>query len=562
MSVNLTMKNSVLAAFSLFTLLSSCETKMDEYYELPEWLKGNSWEVLERSGNYSMFLEGVDRAGYSDMVRGKGIITVMAPNDEAFAQYLKDKGHNSLNDLSKEELTKLITFHLLYYSFDKNRLENYKPQGVDADDTGKQGLFYKFRTYSTDGIETIIDPVNENERKVYHRERFLPVFSHYMFKTKSITASENYEFFYPDSKWTGDNGFNVSNASVTEYGIITDNGYIYAVDKVLEPLETVHSKLKQEGDYSIFLNAYDRYANLKYNSELTSSMGSADSLFIYEHDLLPNIALEWTSTLYSNLDALSHDAVNVYAPDNAAMKGFFNKYWKGDDKYATIEEVDLLSMYTLLRNHTYSGTITMPQEVESGKYSTSYGTPIQFNRDDAALKSICSNGTLYGLQNIMEPIYFSSVTAPAFMYPRFKMFQLILNATEYYSALINDAVKYSVIYPSNTIIEKYTQFEGKSLMYTNPQPKKLFTDEVLIEGDGDIAWVSLSNSRSKKIAANHIIYPDPIAQSGDDKIFKTYNSFDYLYLNGEDLYSSYTWKAKVVSILLHEEQFQPVYWIN
>ena len=78
----------------------------------------------------------------------------------------------------------------------------------------------------------------------------MPVFSHHIFASKGIDAKKNYEFFYPNSTWTGDNGFNVSNASVKEYQIITNNGYIYNVDRVLEPLETIYDVLKKKSDYS------------------------------------------------------------------------------------------------------------------------------------------------------------------------------------------------------------------------------------------------------------------------------------------------------------------------
>ncbi len=59
-----------------------------------------------------------------------------------------------------------------------------------------------------------------------------------------LDAKSNYEAFYPNSTWTGDNGFNVSNASVKEYGIIANNGYIHAIDRVLEPLETIYTEMK------------------------------------------------------------------------------------------------------------------------------------------------------------------------------------------------------------------------------------------------------------------------------------------------------------------------------
>lgn len=87
---------------------------------------------------------------------------------------------------------------------------------------------------------------------VYHLERYLPVFSYRYFQTKGIDAKSNYEAFYPNSTWTGENGFNVSNASVKEYGIIANNGYIHTVDRVIEPLETIYTELKKQDEYSIF----------------------------------------------------------------------------------------------------------------------------------------------------------------------------------------------------------------------------------------------------------------------------------------------------------------------
>ena len=105
---------------------------------------------------------------------------------------------------------------------------NYNPEGIDAEsETTSPGLFYKFRTKSRDKITTDTDFVDNNRiKKVMHKERFLPVFSYNLFNSKHINAKSNYEYFYSESTWSGDNGFNVSNATVNEYGIVTDNGYV------------------------------------------------------------------------------------------------------------------------------------------------------------------------------------------------------------------------------------------------------------------------------------------------------------------------------------------------
>jgi hypothetical protein len=83
--------------------LISCEQEMDKYYQLPEWLKGNAQEVLKADGDYSIFLEAIERAGYAEMVGGKGIVTVIAPSDESFRKWLQDHRYASIKDVSVEE---------------------------------------------------------------------------------------------------------------------------------------------------------------------------------------------------------------------------------------------------------------------------------------------------------------------------------------------------------------------------------------------------------------------------------------------------------------------------
>ena len=53
----------------------SCEDKMDEHYEKPEWLKGTAWEVLsnEYGGKFSMFLEAAELSGFKPILDGKSV---------------------------------------------------------------------------------------------------------------------------------------------------------------------------------------------------------------------------------------------------------------------------------------------------------------------------------------------------------------------------------------------------------------------------------------------------------------------------------------------------------
>ena len=80
-------------------------------------------------------------------------MTVMAPDNNAFTAYLSEHNYSTVKDIPARELKELIGFHLLYYSYNKGSMENFRPEGEGAYDEGTEildpGLYYKFRTRSS-----------------------------------------------------------------------------------------------------------------------------------------------------------------------------------------------------------------------------------------------------------------------------------------------------------------------------------------------------------------------------------------------------------------------------
>ncbi len=129
----------ILGVLMAVLFLTSCENEMDKHYKAPEWLKGSAWEVLEERGHYTIFLEGAELAGFKPILEGKSLATVMAPDDEAFSSYLSANGVSTISDMTVAELKKLIGFHILYYSYNKEKLVNFRPvDGDGATDEEKQ----------------------------------------------------------------------------------------------------------------------------------------------------------------------------------------------------------------------------------------------------------------------------------------------------------------------------------------------------------------------------------------------------------------------------------------
>jgi len=436
-------------------LLTSCKDMMDEYYKTPGDLKGSIREVLEKRGNYSIFLKGAELAGFGPMIDGKSILTVMAPNDSAFHAYFEKEGITSLEDMPADEIKKLIGFHILYYAFDKNKLINFRPnEGDEATKDEKlinAGLYYKHRTKSNDA-PTMETDTSGAQVLLYHLERFLPVFSYKMFQTKQIDAAYNYEYFYPNSRWNGNLGYNVSNASVTTYNVIADNGYIHLINEVLRPLETIYKELAGRENYSTFLKLYNQYEYYAEDKELTLEYGDGKPVYQHYHSSpLANIACEWPVSNYADMSRLSYTSYSVFAPSNNAIQEFFNSYWKVGG-YDSLMEVSSKSIEYLLFNCVYSSSAVFPEEIKKGLIKNSYGTIINFDVDAVPKENriMCVNGVLYGCEKLTPPAMFSSVTGPAFQYKKYSYYLKMLDASGMMMSLCSPEARYLTLIPNNT----------------------------------------------------------------------------------------------------------------
>lgn len=460
----------IAACFAM--ILNSCKDHMSEYYARPDWIKGNCYEVLEKDGNYSTFLSGIDLAGFHDMVDGKSIVTVMAPNDEAFGRYLAEQGLSSIEEMDSALLEKLIGFHLMYYAYSADKLINFRPEeGDDVSDEEKNikaGLYYKHRTKSKDANTIEYDSKRQMDVTVFHQERFLPVFSQRYFDTKLIDAAENYKYFFPQVDWDPNKvGYNVAGAAVTLGNQITSNGYIHAIDHVLKPLNTIYTELKNDSNFSQFLALYKKKESFAYNAELSLEYGKGERL--YEHlfsDPLPNIASEWPSNDYSKLTDLSSIGYSLFAPTNAAMDHFFDNYWaKGG--YKKLDEVSRESVEKLLYNcvyqgalkkdgKSYDGNLAWPEEIRRGDIINSYGAGIRVDLDAVPVeyRILCVNGLLYGCQELAVPSMFSSVTGPAYQYKIFSHYlNMLTSIGDIQNSLWSDEISLISLMPDNDQIE-------------------------------------------------------------------------------------------------------------
>lgn len=561
-----------LLALALLLFCFSCN-EMDKYYDNERHSSsvsvGNAWDYLSSRGNFTCFLTGVKEAGYESLVSGTGLATIFAPTDDAFRKYFKRHGHDDadsvtldelkkwVEDMNPTELKNMITYHLLYYGFTSGQFMAYNPDGVTASQDNTAGTYHKYRTKSRDTIEVVSDPTDGLQKKVFHAEKCIPVFTSNAFSRVGASAATDYQTLYGsfgENLWNEaasdeqGNYFRVSNAAVKEYNIITDNGYLYILDDVVEPLKTIHQVLKANENYSMFINAYDRFADFIYDAEISQTYGNGgrDTLFRFEHIDLLNIAQEWVTSDWSQYNMVLYNT--VYAPNNAIMTAFFNDYWA--NYYSSLDKVNIKPLAALLTDQIEGSNIStviandkeqmfgrkpvFPSNIQHNEAGTFFtNTSVGWDKIDSSI--YCSNGILYEVNDLVAiPTVFSYVTAPAFLDPAYNMFLLLMYKSGF-DSYTSENVTFHAFYPDDAIISNTETFSGSRFQYVKNSNKAGDEDVSYQEGD---EIFSVSASLASNIVRNHFCDNVIEVRGGDEKIYHTtYGTFNYLYRKGDKLYS-------------------------
>ena len=124
---------------------------------------------------FSSLVKAVKAAGLTETLSSKGPYTVFAPNDVAFAALPKGVWQNLLKPANKQELVRVLTYHIVFGNLTSSQLKSGRVKTVEG------------------------SPVS--------------------IKVSSTTR----------------NGIMVNNAQVVQTNILASNGVIYAIDKVLLP---------------------------------------------------------------------------------------------------------------------------------------------------------------------------------------------------------------------------------------------------------------------------------------------------------------------------------------
>lgn len=99
----------VLAIFTSLTIISTANAR-DIKEGAPEM---NVVEIAIADERFSILVEAVSKAGLVDALSAEGPYTVFAPTNDAFEALFTDLGVNGIDDLTAEQLTPILLYHVV-----------------------------------------------------------------------------------------------------------------------------------------------------------------------------------------------------------------------------------------------------------------------------------------------------------------------------------------------------------------------------------------------------------------------------------------------------------------
>lgn len=529
--------------FLIFLPLLGCETMHEK--DGSRYSLGTTCQILENRGNFTCFIKALDRCGYRRLVDGGGLVTVFAPDDRAFESYLQEHyGTVDVEQVPVDELTLLVGCHMIQFAYTPEDFLSFSmTSSDDGTDTG-DGSCYKYKTYGRVPVEEYTDPINRRRVRLFSREKYMPVFSTRMFAKRGIAnAEEDYRRFFPDVNWMGtDDRLYAGNAAVVESGIPTDNGYLYVVDKVMEPARTVYKELADpaSADYSICKRLFDRITLYQYDANLTKNYAAStgDSLYLHYHwkapsrtSEIPEIASEWT---YHDENGVVFDrglryANNCFFPKDEALGAYLREFFK---EYGTLTQEDYLALipenaiYHLLRAHVYgSEDLILPSELDMSPIVGVNGE--RFNLSTSELEEVryCSNGVIYGINKVFVPAVFTHLTAPLFRYPQFAFYARAFNTKNMYQQTVDPSNRFTLFIQDDQDLA--------TAGYSSSEGTTTHGDYTFRSKSGNMNANGISN-----LLMSQFVYGDlPALEETDDlRYFVAKDEKTYFYIKDKTLY--------------------------
>lgn len=523
-------KNKALLPFVFLLLLFSCREELDKY-QRPAWLAGKVYtQVLDQS-ELTTFAKCIELTGYDKILDVSGSYTVFAPSNEAFQKYFAENpNYSSVDDIPVRELERIVKYHIVQNPWSKIQLRTLDIYGwidtLDINNNEPKGfkretlLLEKNTKYGVSSMKVgtrnkpiIVDTLTTSWHRIVSTDsrKYVPVFYQEYFDIYDLKPSD-YEFYFNRTFEGGDNIY-YAGAKIISDEIPAENGFVYIIDRVVEPLgnaEQLLSRSNTQNQYSQYFKIINLFPEFRYNEEKTFDQPGADqglrvdSLF----DLsFPDLTFDFTSErtspptgtygLPSNVTIRYHHG--LMAPTDQAFDRFVEQYIKIPNGWGTFEGTPN-HIKRIIANTYMSINTIYPTDFEKGFYNGEKDLVV-LDPANIVQKEFGSNCTFIGLNEAIVPRAFKSVTGPIYLQRGYSKIMYAIEQSGLLPALKRQNQNYSFFVESDANTSK-----DSSLMYN--ALKETFSVFQLSSG-GAYTEYPLNVNEIRTLLLNHIAIDQP-----------------------------------------------------
>ncbi len=432
-------------------------------YQRPDWLAGKIYTQITTRTDLSIFQECLELTGYDTILDVTGSYTVFGPTNEAFEQWFGKHPEygGSPENIPAQELENLVERHVLQNGWSLKQMKSLDIYGwIDQDDPdNNKPRGYKRQTIQKDADkkyyiinDLIVDSTESDDyKKVYAGSRkYGPLFFDDYFSVNDLRY-DDYEFYYDRAYENGNMYF--GNAKIVSEEIFAENGFIYEIDKVTDLLYNAEQILDLEHSgfsFSTFREAFNHFASFSADMEVTNKQPEAkaggifDTLYYLDYpDLTFNLHEELTgpNTNVSNYTVRYQNGILV--PTDEAFQNFLDEVVTSKSGYPhwiDFDGVPLVVKRIILNSHM-AKTPIYRSNLEAG-FLNGADDKITINEADIIYKYYGSNCSFLGLNRVVVPRAFSSITGPIYLRPGYSFLLYALEFAKVLPALKEEGRDY------------------------------------------------------------------------------------------------------------------------
>ena len=505
----------------LLVSFGSCKDITDQYlYKRPSWLEGKLYTQMDSREELSLFVEGVSRTAYKDVLDRSGYFTVFAPTNNAMKAYMTEKGYASVQDIPVEVMEGIVRFHTLQNGWNIEQLKYFRGRWIDEDQVENYtNLYYKRSTifedsarFITYGNAQFTKGVRKKYKIIPSGRKVIPLYYREALELEDKTMDDYAQYIKRSDIGADDICYGYG--KVIDREIPAENGFVYTVDRVMEPMKTVRQYLENSDNqekYSKFLSILDEFRYLTPDYDATNAQEGADlgrdidtlytSSYRMSSGLLffnPDQEISLLSSFLGGTSLGKHPS--IFVPNDAAFNELMDATILADGNYFNLKGVPLFVKAYLLQSFM-SQSAAFDVDLDKGIVSLDNDSinnevlPVE----NVAENVICSNGYFVGLNKSYVPDILGSVTGPVVMRPDYTYWMYSMYRTGMLSSLKTRGNEYSVFAVPDVACERDSSF-----ILSVPDP-----DEPLMFNFWSWNFLSgmeefLSRSTQKSMLKNHV----------------------------------------------------------